>query len=486
MEYETLTASELGQGINEGKYDPEEVIEYFIARIIKLNPTINAFTYTKFDYARAEAKKLKERLSRGEAVGPFAGVPFGIKDFLPSKQGWSASHGGVPSRITIDPIDSEFTKAMEKAGGIALGKTNAPAYGYSGLTDNLMYGPTHNPFDPSRNSGGSSGGSAAAISSGMLLLSEGGDAGGSIRIPSAWNNLFGLKPSAGLVPSVIRPDSYSATHPYCCGFGLTKSVQDAAILLNYMAKYDPRDPTSVPASHDDYLVEMAKSLQGKRVAYTPSFGLCPVEKEIDETVRKTLSLLKQEGVQIEEVDIRFNRSINEFMDMWCLCLAFDSTIEFEELKAQGNDFLSEHGDELSPKFVDYVKRAAFIGKDELYQFNLMRTEILDAFEDVFEQYDVIVSPTAFCLPPHNGKTRGSTRGPNNIGGTPIDPDLGFSACFLANFVGYPAASVPSGLSKDGLPIGMQFLAPKYQEGRILAFARAIEKLAPWRERYPNL
>ena len=122
---ESLSAAELGRLVNEEKLDPEEVIEYFIRRIDEKNKDLNAFTYTKFDYARSEAKRLKARLASGEDIGPFAGVPFVLKDFLPSKKGWTASHGGVASRITVDEVDGEFTKAMEKAGGIAMGKANA-------------------------------------------------------------------------------------------------------------------------------------------------------------------------------------------------------------------------------------------------------------------------------------------------------------------------------------------------------------------------
>jgi len=480
---EEYSAAELGKEIGEGRLNPEEVIEYFIKRIERLNPEINAFTYTKFDYARAEAKKLKQRIASGEKVGPFAGVPFGLKDFLPSKKGWTASHGGVASRITVDEIDGEFCKAMEKAGGIALGKTNAPAYGFSGTCDNKMYGPTHNPFDLTRNSGGSSGGSAAAVASGMLLISEGGDAGGSIRIPAAWNNLFGFKASAGLIPSVIRPDSWSATHPYCCAGGLTKTVEDAAILLNYMAYHDPRDPVSVPFTHEDFLVEMKRSLRGKKIGFTKDFGLFPVEKEIVDKMMGAIETLRKDGIEIEEVPFRFKHSAAEIVDMWCYSLSFDSAIEFDLLKEQGIDFLKDHRDEVSEAFATYVERVNSVGKKELYEFNLIRTEILDAFEDAFEKYDLILSPVSLCLPAFNGKEKGTTMGPSQIDGTPIDPLVGFSTTFLVNFVGYPAASTPIGLSKDGLPIGMQIIGPRFKDGLVLALAKKIEDLLPWREHY---
>ena len=478
--YERLNAYELGLGVREGRYDPEEVIEYFIDRINRINPKVNAFTYTEFDYARNEAKRLKQRINNGEKVGIFAGVPFALKDFLPSKKGWKASHGGVPSYISVDPIDSEVCKALEKEDAICMGKTNAPAFGFSAFTDNKMYGPTKNPFDLSRNSGGSSGGSAVAVASGMVLIAEGGDAGGSIRIPASFNNLFGFKASAGLIPSVIRPDSFSATHPYCCTGGLTKSVKDSALLLNLLVKYDPRDPTSIPFPHEDFVLSLDKPLKGKRFAYISGLGILPVEKEVEEKVKSFAKQLEIAGACVEEVKFSLPRSAKEITEQWCLHMSFDSYIEFKELKEKtGLDFLKEHGDELSPKFVSFVKKAEHIGTKELYEFNLTRTEILDAFMDVFKNYDAILSPTACCLPPKNALAKGKTTGPSSINGIEVDPDIGAAPTFLVNFVGFPAASVPIGLSSDSLPIGMHILCPKYQDALVLSIANAVEKIAPW-------
>ena len=182
---EYLSAAEIGREVNAGHISPTEVVRYFEQRIAGGNDDLNAFVYTKFEEAEAAAKQLEDHIAKGEEVGPFAGVPFALKDFLPSKKGWTHSHGGVKSLIREDPVDSEFTKAMEAAGGIALGKTNAPAYGFRGTTDNKLYGPTRNPFDLRYNAGGSSGGSAAAVAGGLVPIAEGGDAGGSIRIPAA-------------------------------------------------------------------------------------------------------------------------------------------------------------------------------------------------------------------------------------------------------------------------------------------------------------
>ena len=172
MGLENLSGVELGREVSEGHITPTEVIDFFAERIEKRNPGINAFVYTKFDDARAEAKKLEARMARGEDVGPLAGVPVGLKDFLPSKKGWTNSHGGVKSLIRVDEADSVFYDSAVRAGAVAVGKTNAPAFAFRGTCDNKLYGPTRNPFNTEYNSGGSSGGSAAAVADGLVPISE--------------------------------------------------------------------------------------------------------------------------------------------------------------------------------------------------------------------------------------------------------------------------------------------------------------------------
>ena len=260
MKLEELSGIELGSEVNSGNITPTEVIDYFANRIEKRNPSINAFTYTKIEEAKDEAKKLEERIVKKEDVGPFAGVPVGLKDFLPSKKGWTNSHGGVKSLIMEDPEDSAFYTAAREAGAIAVGKTNAPAFAFRGTCDNKLYGPTSTPFKVGYNSGGSSGGSAAAVADGLLPMAEGSDGGGSIRIPSSWCSCFGFKASVGTIPSICRPDGWTATHPYCFNGAITRTVSDSAMMLNYMAKYNPRDPLSLDHGKKDFTELMKKPM----------------------------------------------------------------------------------------------------------------------------------------------------------------------------------------------------------------------------------
>ncbi len=477
-----LSACELGRLVRAGEVSPTEVIRCFQKRIEAGDPRLNAFVYTKFEYAEAEAKKLEARLARGEDPGPFAGVPFALKDFLPSKKGWTNSHGGVRALICEDTEDSVFCRAMEAAGGIAVGKTNAPAYGFRGTCDNLLYGPTRNPFDTRFNSGGSSGGSAAAVAGGLVAIAEGSDGGGSLRIPAAWCSLVGFKASLGTIPSVCRPDAWSATHPWCFNGGLTKTVEDTAVLLGGMAAYDPRDPFSLDRGGVDYTEEMKKPLKGFRIGFTPDFGIFPVDAEVAEIAERAALRFREAGAAVERAEFRFQRSAYELAELWCRCICADTAIALELDRRRGFDLVRDHRGDLPEEFIRWNEETAKCGLMDYYEAHRARTEILDEELRAFEQFDLILSPTTICLPVPNAQDR-NTLGPREMNGVPVEPIIGFCETFFANFTGAPAASVPAGLSKSGLPVGLQIIGRRHRDGDVLAAAAALEELQPWRGLY---
>lgn len=479
--FETLSALEIGALVNERKVTPTEVILYFKDRIERLDPSINAFTYTKFDEALIEAKKEEEKLAKGQYLGIFAGVPFALKDFLPSKKGWTSSRGGVPSLITVDEEDSSFCIAMEKAGAIAIGKTNAPAFGFRGTTDNKMYGPTNNPFNLKYNSGGSSGGSAAAVAAGLVPIAEGGDAGGSIRIPASYNNLFGFKPSPGMIPHVSRPDAWSASHPYCVNGALTKTVEDSVALFNLMHHVDYRDPFSFRKKKKDYLVEMNKSIEGMKIAFTYDFDLFEVDEDIKQKVFETASKLKTKGASIDFVHFDFEYNALELADVWCKSISVDTAIEIKLNQEKGFDLFKDHANELPKEFIKYNKEVLKWNVMDYYRFNLVRTNVYDALEKVFDNYDVIISPTMCIYPPKNNKK--DVKGPKYINGKEVNPLIGFSQTFILNFSGHPAASIPAGIGKGHLPIGLQAIGKRFKDEDVLKIAKTLEDIAPWSKYY---
>lgn len=480
MKLEQLSALELGTKVNNKEISPVEVFRYFKERIQRRNPSINAFTYTKFEEAEEESKKIEKKIMEGIHVGPFAGVPVGLKDFLPSKVGWTNSHGGVKSLVRYDDTDSEFWKAARKLGAVAYGKTNAPAFGFSGACQNKLYGATCNPFDITRTSGGSSGGSAAAVADGLLLLAEGGDAGGSIRIPSGWCNLFGFKPSKGTVPSYCRPDGWTATHPFCFNGALTKTVADSAVMLNEMSYYNPRDPISLPINSDkNFLRLMTKGVKGMRIGFTYDFNLFPaVDEEVKKAVYSTAMLLESAGAYIEPLSFSWKFSLEEIMRTWAWSISVDTALDMQLWKSEGLDLIKDHRDELPEEFIEFNEMASRAGINYMRIFNEIRTNILDNFEDAFEKYDLIISPTAICSPmKHEDEGRCK-----RVNGVELDPEtnfISFGETALVNFVGYPAASVPAGIIYDTLPVGMQIIAPMFRDEDIFAASHVIEMLKPW-------
>lgn len=469
-----ISAYELGKLVYDKSISPVEVISEFKSKIEAENPDLNAFVYTKFDEALESAEELQKKLDAGEYVGMFAGCPIALKDFLPTKKGWTASHGGVPSLITTDEYDSEFWKTADKLGCIAVGKTNAPAFGFRATTDNKMYGPTKNPFNHEYNSGGSSGGSASAVGGKLVPLAIGGDAGGSIRVPAAWCGCFGFKPSARVVPDVCRPDAWTATHPYCCDGPITRTVKDAAILMNHAVKYNPRDPLSVPLSFD-FIDALDRPVSELTVGITYNFDLFPdPDPEIIRAINDVIEQLKALNVSFKYVNFNFNHELEEYQDAWLRGICIDTAIEAELTKDQLD--LYSLKDELPEEFFKWNKIAFESSVMDYRKFHEIRTDILDAHLDVFEDVDIIIGPVTGCLPVKNSDNH-DTKGPSEINGVPVDPLIGFAYTFLENMIGTPAASFPITHSlKDNLPIGLQVIGQRYKDDSIFTLCSALEKL----------
>ena len=483
MKLENLSATELGTLVNTKKISPVEVIDYFEERIKLRNPSINAFTYTRFDEARQRARELENDIMKGNELGPLAGVPVALKDFLPSKKGWTASHGGVKSLITVDEEDSMFCKSAESQGAIVVGKTNAPSFGFRGLTDNYMYGPTSTPFKIGYNSGGSSGGSCAAVADGLVYIAETGDLGGSGRIPAAWCGTFGFKPSAGLVPNVCRPDGWTATHPYCGGAGTARTVKDAALIMNLMQEYDPRDPLSVPLSPMQF--DEFTWIKGMKIGVTYNFDLFPQpDPEIVQAIDECVSVLREAGAQVDYVKfdpINYPRSVVELS--WLLGGSVDTAIEMELWKKEGYDLEKDHKDEVPEQFLVANRMVKECNILDYRKFHDIRTSILDSQLSVFKDYQLVIAPVAGCLPVKNADKWGETVGPDKIDGEDVNNIIGFGYTYLQNMTGYPAASVPFKLSKEGLPIGIQVVGRRYRDSDVFDVAHAIEEIHPWRDLY---
>ena len=476
-----MSASEIADHVQRLALSPVEIVEACIARIERRNPSLNAFVYKGFEDARAAAKAAEQAVMSGAETGPLHGVPTAIKDLFDFKPGWPFTFGGIRAmKDCVAQWHCVFAERVEKAGAILLGKTNSPTMGLRGTCDNYLFGPTRNPFDVRKNSGGSSGGSAAAVADGLIPFSEGTDAGGSIRIPAAWCNVVGFKASFGRVPVVMRPNAFAGDTPFVFEGPITRSVEDAALVLQTLAGYDPRDPFSIEGT-EDFLAATHRSIKGWKIAYTPDFGIFPVESEVRRVVDEAVRAFADAGAVVEQVEFGLKRTQRELSDAWTRLMIPLNVGALEGMKAFGIDLMGKHRDDFPPDYLSRIDAGRNLSMMDIMRDQAIRTEVYDAIQNVLSSHDLLVSPTLACMPVDNAAD-GDTKGPTRIDGVEVDPLIGWCLTYLTNFSGHPSASVPAGLS-HGLPVGMQLIGRRWADADVLAGAAAIERARPWRDHY---
>ncbi|MFG6117899.1 amidase [Thalassobacillus sp. B23F22_16] len=481
-ELQYKSVAELSSLLKNKQLSPVEMLDMFIARIEERNESLNAFVFTDFEGARERASAIEKKLLDGEEVGPLAGIPTAIKDLFDFKPGWPSTFGGIRAfKNNVVDFYCTYAERMEAEGAVLVGKTNSPVMGFRGTCDNYLFGPSRNPFNLAKNTGGSSGGSAAAVADGLVPIAEGTDGGGSIRIPAAWCGLYGYKASWGRVPFISRPNAFGGVNPFLFEGTLTRNVEDAAIGLNALAGYDARDPYSLD-QEVDFTASLKKPLKGMRIAYSPDFDVFPVEKEVADTVRSAVTLFEKAGAHVEEVSFGITRDQRELSDLWCRLILPINIDTFESFKKQGVDILSDYRQDLPPEYMEWIERGYQMNVLDMNRDQHMRTEIYDAIQGVLQDYDLIVTPTLASLPVDNADD-GNTVGPSQINGVEVDPLIGWCLTYFTNFTGHPSASIPAGLSKDNLPIGMQIIGRRYADEDVLAASAAFEEIKPWQHIY---
>jgi amidase len=476
-----MTATDMAARIRRRQLSPVEVVDAVIERIEARNPSLNAFVFKGYEDARARAEQAEHAVVSGDELGPLHGVPTAMKDLFDFKPGWPATFGGVRALkdLVIDAY-CVFAERVEKAGAILIGKTNSPVMGFRGVCDNYLFGPSSNPFDTAFNTGGSSGGSAAAVADGLVPFAEGTDGGGSIRIPAAWCGVYGYKASFGRVPMVLRPDAFAGTNPFIYEGPITRTVEDAALVLNALSGYDARDPYSLDEDVD-FLPATRRSIRGLRVAYSPDLDVFPVDPRIAQVVRDAVDAFKEAGAIVEEVKLGIKRDQRELSDLWCRLIIPLSNVGFARMKAGGFDLLGEHRDDFPPEFLHWVDQTQDMTVLQQMADQEVRTEIYDALQGVLANYDVLVTPTLTAMQVENG-TDGNTLGPAEVNGVAIDRLIGWCPTYVTNYSGHPAASIPAGFADD-LPVGMQIIGRRYGDADVLAASAAFERLRPWHDSY---
>ena len=458
-----MTAAELSAAYATNRLSPVEVAETLLSRIEALDPKINAFCLVDRETAGAQARAAEARWRTGAALSPLDGVPMAVKDILLTK-GWPTLRG---SR-TVDPKgpwneDAPTVARLKEGGAVLLGKTTTPEFGWKASTDSLLTGVTRNPWNTQKTPGGSSGGSAAAIAARLVPLALGTDGGGSIRIPCSLSGLCGLKPSFGRVAAYPLSPFGTVAHVGPMG----RTVADLALMMNLLAKPDARDWHNLPYDAKDYTKELEAGLRGKRVAFSLTLGGKPkIVPEVETLVKAAIKRLETLGARVEEVDPPMAEAGEIFRTLWWAGACFALGGLPEEKKAL-----------LEPALREISEEGAKISLQGYLDANARRGVLGSRMRVWMESYDFIVTPTVATPAFDTGRLHPD----DGVGNAWLDWTP-FSYPF--NLTQQPAASVPCGFTKDGLPVGLQIVGRMYDDAGVLVAARAYEAAHPLSDKAP--
>lgn len=456
-----LSAHDLVRRFREGSLSPVEATRAALDRVARLNPTLNAFRLVDEDAALTQARKSEERWQIGTPKGRLDGVPTSIKDIMLTK-GWPTLRGS--KAVSPDQPweeDAPSVARLREHGAVLIGKTTTPEFGWKGVTDSPLTGITRNPWNPERTTGGSSGGAAAAVACGMGALAVGTDGGGSIRIPAGFTGIFGLKPTFGRVPAYPASPFVSVAHVG----PMTRTVTDAAIMLSVMAEPDARDWYALPAdgAHTaaDYTHGLERGVKGLKIAFSPSLGGTPVDPEIARLVAAAARQMAALGAHVEEVDPPLTGSAEVFRVHWFAAAAMLLRTFTDAQKAL-----------IDPGLVEVAEAGSAYTLFDYLSAMKQRESIGTAMNLFMEDYDLLLTPT---LPlPAFAAGREQPEGNDHARWVDWTP---FSYPF--NLTRQPAASIPCGLTADGLPAGLQIVGRLYADGLVLRAARAYETARPF-------
>ena len=454
-ELHRMTISELAPRIKARKVSPVELTRAVLDQIEKLDPLLNAYITVDAEGALKAAAKAQRQIARGNYLGPLHGIPISLKDLYDTK-GLRTTAG---SKIMFDRVpDADATSVanLRAAGAVIVGKTNMHEFALGGTTQNPRFGGAKNPYDTDRIPGGSSGGSAAAVAADMCIASTGSDTGGSIRTPSALCGIVGLKPTYGRISlRGIVPLAWTLDHVG----PMTKCVRDAAIMLSAMAGYDPEDSTSANEKVPSYTRGMKSGVKKLRIGFDPSFSSGVVDEEVLESTKKALELFEKLGARVVEINLP---NIE-------LTSAIESIIITAEPAAYHEDNLRNRGADYGDDIRTLMEGGALFSAVHYIKAQRLRAMIQKEFADAFKKIDIFALPAAAAPATPIGAETVDLNG--------MEMDIGMAFLRFAcpfNLTGLPAISVPSGLSRGGLPIGLQLVGRAFDEATVLRAAYAFE------------
>ena len=457
--------------IRSKKLSPVEVVDAVIGKMEELEPILHAFCTPTPDLARAEAKRIEAEIMAGKPVGPLAGIPIGIKDLVCTK-GVRTVSGSLAYADFVPEEDDIVVERLKAAGAIVIGKTNVPEFGYSGVTDNPVFESTRNPWNTNLTSGGSSGGSGAAVASGMGPFAIGSDGGGSIRIPSCFCGIYGIKASMGRVP--LYPGCRDERYPGVSGWEslehigpMSRTVADSALMLSVIAGPDERDRHSLPLADFDWM-DLKGDLKGLKVAYSADWGYAAVDPQVRQIVGEAVKVFERDlGCSVEEANPGWDDPYEAFWGLVAL-----------ETDLVGMRAIAEKlGDKMSPHLVEFLQTNWTA--EQFTSAVIARKALCNKMWKFMRQYDLLLTPTLAVPPFPIGM-----QGPEVIDGNPARSVDWLAFTFPLNMTGQPAATVPVGWTEAGLPIGMQIIGRHLDDPLVLRASAAFESAAPWKDKWP--
>jgi aspartyl-tRNA(Asn)/glutamyl-tRNA(Gln) amidotransferase subunit A len=460
------SALELAALVRQREVKPLEILDAVLARLEAVNPALNAFCLVAADAARVSAREAEIAVMKGEPLGLLHGVPVSVKDVLPAR-GLATTGGSRLFEEFVPEHDALAVGRLKAAGAVLFGKTNTSEFGHKAITENPLFGVTRNPWDPTLTPGGSSGGAAAAVASGVGPLALGTDAGGSIRIPAAFCGVYGFKPSFGRVPD--RPAFGGFERVGHVG-PITRTVRDAAAVLDVIAGGDDRDRSSLPGSGGPYLEACDAEVKGLHVAWAPDLGYAAVDASVLTVCENAAGAFESLGCHVEVVNPGWESPEELF-----------TTMVAAQFYAAWSDRLPDAEPQMDPSLVRFIRRGGAVSARD-YLRAVAGVEAYWAEVQTFlERFDVLLMPTVAVPPFAAGE-----HPPREIAGQDVSALGWMPFTYPFNMTGQPAASVPAGWTDAGLPVGLQIVGRRHADGVVLAASAAFEAASPWRDRRPGL
>jgi Asp-tRNA(Asn)/Glu-tRNA(Gln) amidotransferase A subunit family amidase len=452
-----LGATEIHGLYSKRAISPVEVVEAFLQRIARINPATNAMVTLASEHALAEARHAEQSMMREETLLPLQGIPFSVKDNIFTK-GIRTTSGSLLFRDHVPAEDSGVVAAMKRSGAIVLGKTNTPAFGWTGTTDNKVFGPTRNPFDLALTPGGSSGGAAVAAATAMAPAHIGTDGGGSLRTPAAFTGTVGFKPSHGRVPDVPPHTHWLFQH-----YGpIARSVDDIRLIYGAIAGPDPRDPHSLPAGAD---ASPAAARRKPRLLFTTQPGFADtIDPEIAAICRSAARAFGELGWEVSEGELD-----------WPNPAPFANVIAGFGLWSRLRGY-EDRTDEIEDGILAIIDSVRSLPNTAFYDAYFARNAWCGKVFELFETIDLLLTPTVACVPFAIGRPY-----PPEINGKPGSPSTWSPYLRAFNITGQPAISVPAGYTKAGLPVGLQIVGARFCDSAVIDAAAVFERIRPWRK-----